>query len=254
MDLQAPYLQPKPGMGIASNFHAFSEWLELTTTRSDGSNLSSELDGNESEWGGSSTTLETFESPPKGDIDAIPGSKFEGNLDGFREGRYARGSGSCTEGGPDTFMWQLEWRMVDFPNVPARARIPINSSRLDPTALVFVPRKPIYNAFPVVDQHRQYYPWQQQSALHISCPQSITFSQHDGYVSSFRSQSSISWTLPTSRFSRYQKRYPNSHGRAARRPPISRKKMIGLWASCEQIYTAETQKKGRYYSAENSQD
>lgn len=264
MSSPAPCWQPEFSMGIVSNFQAFSDWLELTTTRSDGSNLSSELDGNESEWGGSSTTLE---SPPKVDIDAISGSKFDGNLDEFREGQYSQSSGSCTEGSSNTFMWQMEWKLVDLPDVPTRARIPINTSRLDPTAPVFVPGNPFYNAFPVLDQHRQYYPWQQQSARHIPRPQPVTLSQHDypwqqsapqialpPEITFSQNDGYISWSLPKSRFSKYQKRYPNSHGRVSRRPLISRKKMMGLWASCEQIYAAESQKKDRYYSAESSQD
>lgn len=236
-------------MGIALNFQAFSDWWDFTTTHSEGSNFSSELDGNKSECGGSSTTLE---SAPKVDIDAIP--KVKEKIGGFKEGRHIQSSGSCIEGVAEPFMWQLEWKLDELPSSPTKARIPINTSRLDPTAPAFIPGNPIYDAFPVLDQHRQYYPWQQGGAIHVPYPQPVAFNQNDGYVTSFRNKPSTLWTHPKSRFSNYEKRYPNSYGRVSRRRNLSHKKLMDLWASCEQIYAAENQRKDRYYSLESSED
>ncbi|CAG8981818.1 hypothetical protein HYALB_00013847 [Hymenoscyphus albidus] len=284
-------------MGRLSGFQTFLGWgLEAATSFSDGDNTKSELDESYSDWD-SSTTVEKSQSseflrssrgfhishwPETGNLPAertaFPGvdtqSQLKGNIEWFEDVRNFRGSGSRTEGNAETFMWQLEWKMVDFPDSQARARIWIKNSprlTLNPAAPTFVPSGtsnlhevlPLFGEQDSLHQHQQYYPWQNQTSSHPRfrafssqrATKDESFSHHDGYMTSLEYLPGMGWPpLQPLRIPKHRKkRYPASHGRVCRQL-IPRNQLEGLRISCEQIFSAEYHRKGRYYSEESDKE
>ncbi|CAG8959622.1 hypothetical protein HYFRA_00001525 [Hymenoscyphus fraxineus] len=284
-------------MGRLSGVQTFLGWgLESATSFSDGDNTKSELDESHSDWDSLITVeksqpsefvrssrgfhisqwLETGNLPAE--RTAIPGvniqSQLKGNIERFEDVRNSRGSGSRTEGNAEIFMWQLEWKMVDFPDSQARARIWIKNGShlpLNPAAPTFVPSGtsnphnvlPLFGEQVSFHQHQQYYPWQNQTSSHPPfralssqrATQAESVSHHDGYMTSLEYLPGMGWSpLPPLRIPKHRKkRYPASHGRVCRQL-IPRNQLEGLRISCEQMLSAEYHRKGRYYSEESDME